>query len=393
MVVYGINHLEPPMKKVDDVIRKNVLESIQTQVENFVRDKIGNGEWALGTKIPSERELAEKLDVSRTTVRNAVQALTNLGFFERRIGQGTFVRVVPSGPARVERVLKGTLGFVICKERSHRKPLSSEAFYFDVFAGIEEETVRAGRHLLFSYLDDQNPEELEAFAGFLEKVDGLVLEEVRNPALLQTLAAQNIPTVLLAPTLTDPRFDLVTMDLGAGARKAIEALKHLGHRSIGIINGPLGLESARVRYQGWKEALRADGTEPSPRWADGDLGWTAEAGSKAMDSLLDRCPELTAVFCANDLLAIGALSALNRRGLRVPQDLSLVGFDDTEWARHALPPLTTMKIHSRAMAKAAVRRVVERLESPDLPAIVVEFPIDVVPRDSCGPPKENKKEG
>jgi LacI family transcriptional regulator len=383
MVTYGINHLVSTVKHADDVIQKNVLESMQIQVENFIRGRVGTGEWGLGAKIPSERELAERLDVSRTTVRNAVQALTALGLFERKIGQGTFVRALPPSEAAPARAVRGTLGYVICKERQLRKPLSTEAFYFDVFAGIEEETVKSGRHVLFTYLDDQNGDELEAFGAFLDKVDGLVLEEVRNPALLGNLAAWKMPAVLLAPTTVDPRLDLVTMDLASGAQKAVDYLRSLGHRVIGIINGPLRFESARVRFNGWRASMRALGGEPESRLVDGDLGWTPEAGFQAMTRLLDRCPDLTAVFCANDLLAIGALSALSRRGLRAPDDVSVVGFDDTELARHSAPPLTSMKIHSRSMARAAVRRVLERLETPDLPPVVVEFPIDLVTRESC----------
>jgi DNA-binding LacI/PurR family transcriptional regulator len=149
-----------------------------------------------------------------------------------------------------------------------------------------------------------------------------------------------------------------------------------------MINGPLRFESARVRFLAWKEFVRDAGREPETRLVDGDEAWTAEAGYQAMERLLDRCPDLTAVFCANDLLAIGALSALARRGLRVPQDMSVVGFDDSEWARHCAPPLTTMKIHTRAMARAAVRRLEERIETPNLPPVVVEFPIDLVVRES-----------
>jgi LacI family transcriptional regulator len=275
---------------------------------------------------------------------------------------------------------------VICKERALQRPLSSEAFYFDVFAGIEEETVKLGRHLLFTYLDDQNADELAAFGSFLEKVDGLVLEEVRNPALLQNLLGRGIPAVLMAPTAVDPRLDLVTMDLTSGVRRALQHLRELGHQTIGIINGPLRFESARVRFMAWKEFQRDAGREPESRLADGDLGWSAEAGSQAMERLMDRCPDLTAVFCANDLLAIGALSALSRRGFKVPQEISVVGFDDSEWARHCSPPLTTMKIHTRAMARAAVRRIGERIETPDLPPVVVEFPIDLVLRESTSQP-------
>jgi LacI family transcriptional regulator len=370
-------------KKGDSIIQKNVLESMQTQVETFISTRIGTGEWGLGAKIPSERELSERLDVSRTTVRNAIQALTARGLFERRIGQGTFVRSLPAAGRPEQRPTRGNLGYVICKERALRKPLSMEAFYFDVFSGIEEETVKSGRHLLFTYLDDQNPDELAAFESFTDKVDGLILEEVRNPALLATVAAWGIPAVLMAPTTIEPQLDLVTMDLAQGVAKAVTHLRTLGHRTIGIINGPLRFESARVRFSGWKEALRTAGIEPETRLVDGDSGWSAEAGFQAMERLLSRCPDLTAVFCANDLLAIGALSALARNGRNCPGEISVVGFDDTELARHSVPPLTTMKIHSQSMARAATRRVLDRIETPDLPPVVMEFPIDLVSRNSC----------
>ena len=123
MVTSGINHLKPTVKKPDEIIQKNVLESMQTQVENFIKAKIGRGEWGLGAKIPSERELSEQLDVSRTTVRNAVQALTGLGLFERKIGQGTFVRSIPSADRSPSRTSRGTFGYVICKERALQRPL------------------------------------------------------------------------------------------------------------------------------------------------------------------------------------------------------------------------------------------------------------------------------
>lgn len=367
----------------EDLIKKNVLESMQAQVENLIRSKIRSGEWGVGAKIPSEREMAEILDVSRTTVRNAVQALTQQGLFERKIGQGTFVRGGERPPAGLPAAGLGTLGFVVCKDRAQRKPLASESFYFDVFTGIEEETVRSGRHLLFTYLDEANPAERAAFASFLDKVDGVVLEECRRPDLLQELADRRLPVVLLAPTLGHPKFDLVTADFRRGARRAVEHLLALGHRRVAVINGPLDQESARLRFGGWQDALQASDLDDPDRLVAGNLGWSAEAGARAMEGLLDQHPVPTAVFCANDLLAVGAVSALGRRGLRVPDDVSVVGFDDAELSRHTVPPLTTMRLHAQPMARAAVRKLIERLEFPESPPVTVEFPIDLVDRESC----------
>jgi DNA-binding LacI/PurR family transcriptional regulator len=102
-----------------------------------------------------------------------------------------------------------------------------------------------------------------------------------------------------------------------------------------------------------------------------------------VDALIGRRPDITALFCANDLLAVGALSALAKRGLSVPEDVSVVGFDDSELARHSSPPLTTMRIYSRDMARSAVKRVLERIEGGALPPVRLEYPIDIVVRESC----------
>jgi len=370
---------EPEANKV---IQKNSRDSIQAQVESFLSGRIETGAWPVGTRIPSERDLAVELDVSRTTVRNAILAMTSRGLFERSVGQGTFVRRSPA-PATQPRASTGTLGYVVCKEKSARRPIASEAFYFDVFLGLEEESSRSGRHTLFSYVDDFDPVELETFRGLLGKVDGLIIEEARNPALLQTVRASGVPVVLLAPTAVVEGLDLVTMDLGAGVRKAVHYLRQCGHERIGMVNGPLAIESARVRFQSFTEALAETGLAYEERRSAEAAEWSAEAGAEAMGRLLESAPDLTAVFCANDLLAVGALSALAERSRRVPEDVSVVGFDDTELARHAAPPLTTMRIHSRDMAHSAARRLLERVEVPGMPAVRIEFPIDLVVRRSC----------
>jgi LacI family transcriptional regulator len=364
-----------------ETIKKNAKDSCQAQVESYLIGKIEVGVWAVGAKIPSERELAEELGVSRTTVRNAVLALTSRGMFDRSIGQGTFVKRGPA-PREEARTTKGTLGYVVCKARAGRRPLASESFYFDVFSGIEEETARSGRHTLFSYLDDFDADEVAAFASFLDKVDGVVVEEASNRDFLARLKESGTPAVLLAPSESASGMDLVTMDLAAGVGIAVRALRAAGHEGIGIVNGPLSIGTARVRFAAWKAAMAESGVQVDDSLSDAAADWTAEAGYEAALRLLKRRGGITALFCANDLLAIGALSALAELGRRVPEEVSVMGFDDTELARHASPPLSTMRIHSRDMARAAARRLLERIEFADLPAIKIEFPIDLVERKS-----------
>ena len=161
-------------------------------------------------------------------------------------------------------------------------------FLFRCFLGIEEDTARSGRHTLFTYLDDFDVEEVEGFRAFLRKVDGVIVEEARNPEFLQTLKSSGVPTVLLAPTETIDGLDLVTMDLASGVRKAVGYLRGLGHRRIAIINGPLRLESARIRFLAWQEAMAEAGGSWDELLVDGDEGWSAEAGLSAMNRLLER---------------------------------------------------------------------------------------------------------
>jgi len=370
-----------------ETIKRNAIESFQAQVESFLLARIDTDTWPVGSRIPSERDLTEELGVSRTTVRNAVLALTARGIFDRSVGQGTFVKRKQAQKSEAH-LSHGTLGYVVCKEKSIRRPISTESFYFDVFLGIEEEIARSGRHTLFSYLDDFDPEEVEAFRLFLDKVDGVVVEEARNRKILEMLKDGAVPTVLLAPSESLPGLDLVTMDLAAGVVSAVRYLRELGHERIAIVNGPLHLDSARVRFKAWQDTM---GAAADKNLVDGDEGWTAEAGYAAMNRLLSRRPDLTAVFCANDLLAIGALSALAERSVRVPEDVSVMGLDDSELARHSAPPLTTMRIHSREMARTAARRLLERVENGALPPIRIEYPIDLVVRKSCKEVGSHKK--
>jgi LacI family transcriptional regulator len=366
----------------DTTISKGARDSYQAQVENYLSARIESGEWPVGSKIPSERELEQSLDVSRTTVRNAVLALTARGLFERAIGQGTFVKRRPAAKPEA-KAEKGTVGYVVCKAKSERRPLSSEYFYLDIFYGLEEESSSGGRHAMFAYLDDFDPAEVEAFDSFLAKVDGVVVEEARNPEFLLRLKASGLPVLLLAPTAAMDGFDLVTTDLALGVAKAVAYLRGLGHERIAMIDGPLRLESARIRHDAFAAALREAGqTVDADRFA-GDTGWTAEAGAAAARGLAARSPRPTAVVCANDLLAFGALSGFAAAGLRVPQDVSVLGFDDTDWARLATPPLTAMRIHSHEMARTAARRLLERIAAAGLPAVKIEFPIDLVERKSC----------
>lgn len=184
------------------------------------------------------------------------------------------------------------------------------------------------------------------------------------------------PPVVLLQT---GRADDVAVDQAAGARLAAAHLVELGHRVVQLVTGPVDFLEAGVRRDAARDELRSAGVAVPPDLA-GD--WTADAGY-ALAGSLD--PAVTAVVCANDQMAIGLIHGLADRGLRVPDDVSVVGFDDIPESGHTLPPLTTVHQPFDEVARRAVERVVDELESRDAPARP-PIPPRLVVRGSTAPP-------
>jgi DNA-binding LacI/PurR family transcriptional regulator len=171
-------------------------------------------------------------------------------------------------------------------------------------------------------------------------------------------------------------------------------MKHVlshGHVDIAIIGGPEGLWTAEQRLAGYREALAADGLDPDgPRILRGD--YREESGAEAVDRLwAEKAPPPTALVAANDLMAIGAIERLRSKGVRVPDDVSVVGFDDIPLVRLLQPALTTVRQPARALGTAAAQALFSRLDQPDAPLPHVELAAELVIRDSVAPPTPNRR--
>jgi LacI family transcriptional regulator len=146
------------------------------------------------------------------------------------------------------------------------------------------------------------------------------------------------------------------LDNRLGGRLATEHLIQQGYQCIGIITGPGNWWEARERLEGWREALKAAGRSYNEKLVvEGD--WNAPSGEAGLQALLDRNPEMDAVFVSNDQMSLGALQATRCLGLRVPDDLGLVGFDDIPEAAYFYPPLTTVRQDTRKLGAMAVERI------------------------------------
>ncbi|MGG7614223.1 LacI family DNA-binding transcriptional regulator, partial [Streptomyces sp. ZG43] len=154
-----------------------------------------------------------------------------------------------------------------------------------------------------------------------------------------------------------------------------------GRRRVATISGPLDMDVSRSRLDGWRDALRAEGVEAAETLV-ASADFTEAGGEAAMRSLLEREPGLDAVFAASDVMAAGALVELRRQGRRVPDDVALIGFDDSVIARHSNPPLTSVRQPVEAIGRTMARILLTEIDDPGQPRQHVVLPTELVVRES-----------
>jgi LacI family transcriptional regulator len=222
-----------------------------------------------------------------------------------------------------------------------------------------------------------------------KRVDALLLIGCSDEAIAYVPTQPGSPVAVIVDQVPDKGDALpkVCSDQEGGGRLAADHLWQLGHRKVGVLAGPAQLSVAAARLQGFLSQMKANGAPvPRARRARSDT-FTMPAGRQAAQFLLRARPEITAVFCANDLIAFGALHAANDLGWRVPDELSIVGFDDIFISSMVQPTLTTVRQDIRLLGSRAVEIALRSLrgEANDAPE---QLPVSLVTRDSTAPPPE-----
>jgi len=267
--------------------------------------------------------------------------------------------------------------------------LGADPFFPAFIAGIESVLAPLGQSLLLQVVPDRS-REVESYRRLAAdgRVDGVFLTDLRvddpRPALL---AGLRLPAVLIAPSCADhEQATCVCVDDRPGIRSAVEHLVALGHRRIAHVGGPAGFVHSGSRREAWAEALRAAGLPAGPVVP---ADFSAGGGAAATSALLDLADPPTAIVYANDLMAIAGTAVAFGRGLEVPRDLSVTGFDDTEVAAHLRPALTTVRTDAFSWGRAAADRLtalVGGAPETDPPALA---PPDLVVRDSTAAPPDS----
>jgi len=330
---------------------------------------------------PTLEEVAALAGVGRGTASRVINGSDNVSDRSRRavLDAVAALNYVPNAAARTLKTRRTDAVALVIAESEER--IFGEPFFAGVVRGISSATSEAGRQLVL--LLSQVGSRTANFESYLSRqhVDGVLLLSLHDDdALPETIRSRELPMVVGGGASSGEAAS-VDVDNAAGARLAAEHLAASGRQRIATITGPLDMGAGRDRYDGFRSGLEAAGLEVGDDLvASGDF--SLDSGTHAMAVLLERRPDLDAVFCANDPMAAGALQVLREAGRRVPEDVAVVGFDDSPVALSTNPPLTSVHQAPEEMGKAMVEMLLEQLADPDVPPRQAVLPTHLVVRAS-----------
>lgn len=319
------------------------------------------------------RVLNGKKNVSDTAREQVLKAAESLGYVANRQAQG-----LAGGRSRVVGLLVRGL---------------STAYMGEIISGVDEELMTLGYDLMLqtthrvaevkglASVDSVEKKLAETFASQL--AEGLIVVLPHHPeSYMGILCQRSFPCVLV----DHQGIGIDTLSVGAtnfeGALTATEYLINLGHRRIGFITGTMTMGCATERLRGYERALKQHGLRLDPRLvAEGDF--QQQQGYACAHHLLSLKARPTAIFASNDVMAFGAMEAARDLGLRIPDDVSIVGFDDVPQAESVHPPLTTVRQPLREMGRAAARLLVKRINGAGDLVTRIQLPTSLTVRQSC----------
>lgn len=345
-------------------------------LREWLRNKIEKGEYRAGDKIPSENLLSQEFSISRQTVRQAIGALETEGLLQRVKGSGTYVS------SRLERKPQTkTIGVITT--------YLDEYVFPDIIKGIERVLSENGYSLTLALTHNQVETEAQVLKTMLDKnVDGLIVEGTKsalpspNLEIYQSLVMNRIPCVFINSHYPALDFPHVEMDDEKGGELAAMAFLNAGHREIGGIFKSDDLQGHR-RYAGFLKTMREhqyNVVEERVMWyvtEDIDLLFGGEGDAL----VLKRIGNCTGVICYNDQIAIKLIDLLARNGKKVPEDVSVIGFDDSMLCTAGKTALTSVKFYGSAIGETSAKSVLALLDHYT-GTHSVEFCPEIVERDT-----------
>ncbi|MBX6766287.1 MAG: LacI family DNA-binding transcriptional regulator [Actinomadura rubrobrunea] len=329
---------------------------------------------------PTLEEVAARAGVGRGTVSRVINGSPRVS---RRAREAVLRAIDELGyvPNRAARTLvtrrTDTVALVVAESELR---VFDEPFFAGIIRGISSELNATGLQLLLALA--QSPEEYARLEQYLtgQHVDGVLLTSLHaDDPLPAKLEANGVPTVLggRPPGLTPVSY--VDVDNRDGARQAVQYLLDQGRRRIATVAGPQDMGVGIDRLAGYREALAEAGLPELVVYGD----FSEASGVAAAERLLEMAPDLDAVFAADDPMALGAMRVLKKRGRRIPDDVAVIGFEDSASAPVAEPPLTTVHQSVEEMGRRMARLLVSRIRGEPVPEPVVILQTHLVLRESA----------
>ncbi|UVI28258.1 GntR family transcriptional regulator [Paenibacillus spongiae] len=357
--------------------KKEKRTPLYSQVRDYVMDQIRQGKWKEGRRMPSETQLSKQFDVSRITVRGALTRLVEEGVIYRVQGRGTFVTTegLEGEPVRYEKTGNEPqlIAFMI--------PRVDNRFTTSLLNGIDDELANSNyRMLLLRTHDSQKKEEELLHEAVRSGVKGIIVYpadgQTYNETMLR-LAMDHFPIVVIDRYLRGVDTNCVCSDHYAGAYAATEHLLQLSHREIGFVTTVFtGTTSLEERLEGYKQALADYGVAFDRRRV------LDSAVPEDIRSFLSEQSDLTALFAANEGVGLASIRAASAIGKSVPEQLSVVFFDDYDHAEDARIPPTCVSQQGEEIGRQSAKRLFALLERPIQDRISIRVPARLIVRRS-----------
>lgn len=324
----------------------------------------------------TSQDVANLAGVSRTTVSFVLNDVKGFNISpetrQKVMSAAESLNYVPDATAQALASRRAkAIGLVMTRSPHH---IATDAFLPQIIGGMMEVIKDNKLRLLIEYVEVEHQDRAYLELARAKHIDGMILLTPRlNDAGLKKLEQVDIPTVLMGH-LEGSNLYSVDVDNQLAAQQGVQHLLDLGHTQIACItNAPPSYAATPDRVAGYRNALIAAGITPDEgliRYADFD----PQSGYAQTKSLLESGNKFTAIFVASDNVAIGVKAALREAGLRIPEDISLVGFDDIPWAQYADPPLTTVHLQAQEMARKACLMLMDLLQGkePDIKQQIIE---------------------
>ena len=332
--------------------------------------------------MPTLGSVAERAGVSRATASRALSGSPKVSpqAKEAVLRAAAELEYLPNRAARWLATRRSeSIAFVVSESEER---LFADPFFLGLLRGAHAEVAARGYQLLFTIAASAADREQLANWAVRGHIDGIVLISLHGDDILpERLESMGVPVVLSGRPIREGPVHYVDADNRGGARTATNLLIQRGCRRVATIAGPQDMCAGQDRLAGYRDALRDEGLRPTRKLvADGDF--TVTGGAQAMRRLLRGSPDIDGVFAASDLMAIGAIQALESLGRHVPVDVAVVGFDDVAAALIADPPLTTVRQPIEVMGRQMARTLLDRIDGRPVRQGII-LPTELVRRGSA----------